>query len=31
LSEVRSYIINRGLEYYNNQRPSLVLDSASSG
>jgi len=31
LAEVRSYIINRGLEYYNNQRPSLVLDSASSG
>ncbi|HEY49827.1 MAG TPA: adenosylmethionine decarboxylase [Dehalococcoidia bacterium] len=28
LSEVRSYILNRGLEYYNNQQPSLVSDSA---
>jgi S-adenosylmethionine decarboxylase len=30
LSEVRSYILNRGLEYYNYQQPSLVLDSAST-
>jgi len=30
LAEVRSYILNRGLEYHNNQPPSLVLDSASS-
>jgi len=29
LTEVRSYILNRGLEYSNNQKPSLVLDSAS--
>lgn len=28
LSEVRSYILNRGLEYANNQQPSLVLDSS---
>ena len=27
LAEVRSYILNRGLEYYNNQQPSLLLDS----
>ncbi|HUV52488.1 MAG TPA: adenosylmethionine decarboxylase [Dehalococcoidia bacterium] len=30
LAEVRSYILNRGLEYYNNQQPNLVLDSAST-
>jgi S-adenosylmethionine decarboxylase len=30
LTEVRSYILNRGLEFSNNQRPSLVLDPASS-
>jgi S-adenosylmethionine decarboxylase len=30
LIEVRSYILNRGLEFSNNQQPSLVLDSASS-
>jgi S-adenosylmethionine decarboxylase len=30
LDEVRSYILNRGLEYHNNQSPSLVLDSVSS-
>ena len=30
LTEVRSYILNRGLEFSNNQQPSLVLDSASS-
>ncbi len=30
LTEVRSYILNRGLEYSNNQQPSLVLDSTSS-
>lgn len=30
LAEVRSYILNRGLEYHNNQQPFLVLDSASS-
>jgi S-adenosylmethionine decarboxylase len=30
LAEVRSYILNRGLEYYNNQQPNLVLDSASA-
>jgi len=30
LAEVRSYILNRGLEYHNNQPPSLVLDSVSS-
>src|SRR4030042_3145834 len=30
LAEVRSYILNRGLEYYNYQQPSLVLDSAST-
>ena len=30
LAEVRSYILNRGLEYHNDQPPSLVLDSASS-
>ena len=30
LGEVRSYILNRGLEYSNNQQPSLVLDPASS-
>jgi S-adenosylmethionine decarboxylase len=30
LAEVRSYILNRGLEYYNNQRPNLVLDSAGT-
>lgn len=29
LDEVRSYILNRGLEYSNNQQPSLVLDSTS--
>ena len=27
LDEVRSYILNRGLEYTNNQQPSLVLES----
>ncbi|MBE0480199.1 MAG: S-adenosylmethionine decarboxylase [Dehalococcoidia bacterium] len=26
LAEVRSYILNRGLEYYNNQEPSLVSE-----
>ena len=26
LDEVRSYILNRGLEYSNNQQPSLVLE-----
>ena len=31
LSEVRSYILNRGLEYYNYQQPSLVLESSNSG
>jgi S-adenosylmethionine decarboxylase len=30
LTEVRSYILNRGLEFSNDQQPSLVLDSASS-
>ncbi|TET13276.1 MAG: S-adenosylmethionine decarboxylase proenzyme [Dehalococcoidia bacterium] len=30
LAEVRSYILNRGLEYHNDQPSSLVLDSASS-
>lgn len=30
LAEVRSYILNRGLEYYNNQQPNLVLDSAGT-
>lgn len=30
LTEVRSYILNRGLEFSNDQKPSLVLDSASS-
>ena len=30
LAEIRSYILNRGLEYYNNQLPPLVSDSASS-
>ena len=30
LSEVRSYILNRGLEYANNQQPSLVLDSSGT-
>ena len=30
LAEIRSYILNRGLEYYNNQQPSLLADSASS-
>ncbi len=30
LAEVRSYILNRGLEFYNNQAPSLVSDSATS-
>jgi S-adenosylmethionine decarboxylase len=30
LAEVRSYILNRGLEYYNNQKPNLVLDSAGT-
>jgi len=29
LSEVRSYILNRGLEYSNNQQLSLVLDSTN--
>jgi S-adenosylmethionine decarboxylase len=29
LIEVRSYILNRGLEFSNNQQPSPVLDSAS--
>ena len=27
LAEVRSYILNRGLEYSNNQQPSLVIES----
>jgi S-adenosylmethionine decarboxylase len=30
LSEVRSYILNRGLEYANNQQPSLVLDATDN-
>jgi len=30
LAEVRSYILNRGLQYYNAQQPSLVLDPVSS-
>jgi S-adenosylmethionine decarboxylase len=30
LAEIRSYILNRGLEYYNNQQPSLLTDSVSS-
>ena len=30
LSEVRSYILNRGLEYANNQQPSLVLDATGN-
>ncbi len=30
LSEVRTYILSRGLEFYNNQQPSLVLDSVGS-
>jgi S-adenosylmethionine decarboxylase len=30
LTEVRSYILNRGLEYSNYQQPTLVLDSTSS-
>lgn len=29
LTEVRSYILNRGLEFYNNQQPSLVSESVS--
>lgn len=29
LAEIRSYILNRGLEYYNNQQPSLLSDSVS--
>jgi S-adenosylmethionine decarboxylase len=29
LAEVRSYILNRGLEYYNNQQPALMPDSVS--
>jgi len=29
LAEVKSYILNRGLEFHNNQQPALVLDSAS--
>lgn len=29
LAEVRSYILNRGLEYSNNQQPSLVGDAAA--
>ena len=30
LAEVRSYILNRGLEFHNNQQPALVMDSANS-
>ena len=30
LSEVRSYILNRGLEYANNQQPSVVLDATGN-
>ncbi|MEE8471266.1 MAG: adenosylmethionine decarboxylase [Dehalococcoidia bacterium] len=30
LTEVKSYILNRGLEYSNNQQPSLALDPATS-
>jgi len=30
LTDVRSYILNRGLEFSNNQQPSLVLDPAGS-
>lgn len=29
LAEIRSYILSRGLEYYNNQQPSLLSDSVS--
>lgn len=29
LAEIRSYILNRGLEYYNNQQPSPLSDSVS--
>jgi S-adenosylmethionine decarboxylase len=29
LAEIRSYILNRGLEYYNNQQPSSLSDSVS--
>lgn len=29
LAEIRSYILSRGLEYYNNQQPSSLLDSVS--
>ncbi len=31
LDEIRSYILNRGLEYYNNQQPSVLTDSVTSG
>lgn len=27
LDEIRSYILNRGLEYYNNQQPSSLSES----
>jgi S-adenosylmethionine decarboxylase len=30
LAEVRSYILNRGLEYSNNQQPSFAYDAAVS-
>ena len=30
LKEVRTYILSRGLEYYNYQKPSFVVDSAGS-
>jgi S-adenosylmethionine decarboxylase len=30
LADVRSYILSRGLEYYNNQEPSFMLDAVSS-
>lgn len=29
LAEIRSYILNRGLEYYNNQQPSSLSESVS--
>ncbi|MGB2885874.1 MAG: adenosylmethionine decarboxylase [Dehalococcoidia bacterium] len=29
LAEIRSYILSRGLEYYNNQQPSSLSDSVS--
>jgi S-adenosylmethionine decarboxylase len=30
LDEIRSYILNRGLEYYNNQQPSSLSASVNS-